>query len=114
MIEKLQFDIPILRPKKQFDTAEFSAIKLKVGYADQGTAAHEALIEGRAATAIEVDISFNEPQTEPRIPAIPGGAELLAYSFTDLIAEKPRAMLQQVVRRRNRRQDVYDPRVQRT
>lgn len=33
---------------------------------------------------------------------------ILAYSLTDLIAEKYRSLLQQVTRNRARRQDVYD------
>ncbi len=37
-----------------------------------------------------------------------GGDKLCAYSLTDLMAEKYRAMLQQVIRNRNRRQDGYD------
>ena len=40
--------------------------------------------------------------------SLTGGEELRAYSLVDLIAEKYRAMLQQVVRNRSRRQDVYD------
>ena len=37
-----------------------------------------------------------------------GGQELFAYGLGDLITEKYRAILQQVPRKRNRRQDVYD------
>jgi len=97
-----------LEPRRQFDGAEFPAIKLKVGYAEIGTPAHKALIEGRAAVTIEVDISFNEPMSQIQVLEMPEGAALHAYSLTDLMAEKFRAMLQQVTRRRNRRQDVYD------
>ena len=97
-----------LEPRNRFDGAEFPAIKIKVGYAQIGTAQHTALIEGRAAVTIDVDISFNEPMAQIQILSMPEGAELHAYSLTDLISEKLRAMLQQVTRRRYRRQDVYD------
>ena len=40
--------------------------------------------------------------------SIPGGAHVQTYALPDLIAEKLRAMLQQPLRHRNRRQDVYD------
>lgn len=95
-------------PRGQFETAQFPALKLKVGYADRGTPAHQALEAGTAATTIEIDISFNEPLSKIQILSMPEGAALSAYSLTDLMAEKLRAMLQQVPRRRNRRQDVYD------
>lgn len=95
-------------PKGLFDTADFPALKLKVGYAAFGTPQHEALIQKKSANTVEVDISFNEPLNFIQVLAIPEGAELCAYSLCDLIAEKYRAMLQQVERRRNRRQDVYD------
>jgi predicted nucleotidyltransferase component of viral defense system len=38
----------------------------------------------------------------------PDGPTVAAYGITDLIAEKLRALLQQVSRNRYRRQDVYD------
>lgn len=57
---------------------------------------------------IDVDISFNEPLSQMQVMELTGGAELLAYSLSELMAEKFRAMLQQKVRNRNRRQDVYD------
>ncbi|WP_321489083.1 nucleotidyl transferase AbiEii/AbiGii toxin family protein [uncultured Hyphomonas sp.] len=104
----LQVHTMRLEPRNQFDGAEFPAIKLKIGYAEIGTPAHRALVEGRAAITIEVDISFNEPMSQIQVLEMPEGAALHAYSLTDLIAEKYRAMLQQVTRRRNRRQDVYD------
>jgi len=36
------------------------------------------------------------------------GHELMAYSLHSVLAEKLRSLLQQPVRKRNRRQDVYD------
>jgi len=36
------------------------------------------------------------------------GHTIHAYGFADLVAEKFRALLQQPLRKRNRRQDVYD------
>lgn len=88
--------------------AEFPALKIKVGHAQAGTSAQRALMAGTAAEIVEIDISFNEPLSEVQVLGMPEGAELCAYSLTDLMAEKFRAMLQQVIRRRNRRQDVYD------
>jgi hypothetical protein len=104
----LQVHSTKLEPKKHFNGAEFPAIKLKIGYATIGTPQHKALIERRAAAVIELDISFNEPIVGLQILSMPEGAELHAYSLFDLIAEKFRAMLQQVTRNRNRRQDVFD------
>jgi len=91
-----------------FEMADFPALKLKIGYAQRGSRQERALIAGQAVNVITVDISFNEPTRAIQILHLTGGGELRAYSLIDLIAEKYRAMLQQVVRNRNRRQDVYD------
>ena len=96
------------QPKGIFEKAKFPALKLKIAYAQRGTRQEKALREGKAPGVIEVDISFNEPMRQIQILQLTGGQELRAYSLIDLIAEKYRAMLQQVTRRRNRRQDVYD------
>lgn len=96
------------QPKKIFAEAEFPALKLKIAYAQRGTKQEKALLEGKTPNVIDVDISFNEPMQQIQILELTGGQELRAYSFTDLIAEKYRAMLQQVPRNRSRRQDVYD------
>ncbi len=85
-------------PKGQFETARFPALKVKV----------RAVRQGQMETYVDVDISFNEPTGAIDVLELIDGDEILAYSLEDLIAEKYRAMLQQVVRRRNRRQDVYD------
>lgn len=97
-----------VEPRRYGFEAEFPALKLKIAYAMAGTPSHAAMLERRAADVVEVDISFNEPLTSLQVLEITGGNELCAYSLTDLIAEKYRAMLQQVIRNRSRRQDVYD------
>ena len=94
--------------RDNFENAEFPALKLKVGYAVRGSRQEKALSEGKAADVVEIDISFNEPTKAIQVLSLTGGEELRAYSLVDLIAEKYRAMLQQVVRNRSRRQDVYD------
>lgn len=96
------------QPKKIFDTAEFPALKMKVGFAERNSKQHEAMLAGKATNILDVDISFNEPLQHTQILGLTDGQELLAYSLIDLIAEKYRAMLQQVERNRSRRQDVYD------
>ena len=99
------------RPKKKkvaFENAEGPALKLKIAYAQRGTPQENALQQGKAPGIIDVDISFNEPVTQIQVLELTGGQELRAYSLVELIAEKYRAMLQQIPRRRNRRQDVYD------
>ena len=96
-------------PKKTiFEKAYFPALKLKIAYAKRGTRQEKALREGKSPRVIDLDISFNESLQQIQVLELTGGQELQAYGLVDLIAEKYRAMLQQVLRRRNRRQDVYD------
>ena len=59
-------------------------------------------------SVMDVDISFNEPLNHVQVLELTGGQALYAYGLIDLIAEKFRALLQQVPRNRYRRQDVYD------
>ena len=95
-------------PKTIFEEAEFPALKFKIASAQRNTQQEKALQEGKAPGLIALDISFNEPLQQIQILKLTGGQELRAYSLADLIAEKYRAMLQQVTRKRNRRQDAYD------
>lgn len=58
---------------------------------------------------VRLDVTFSEPPLQRAdIIDIGDGIELHTYSLVDVIAEKYRALLQQAVRRRARRQDVYD------
>ena len=78
------------------ETAEFPALRMKVAYALRGTRQEKALQRGRAANVIGIDISFNERMGYVQILELTGGQELFAYGLADLIAEKYRAVLQQV------------------
>ena len=95
-------------PNHIFLQAEFPALKLKIAYARRGTNEERALNEGTASSVIDVDISFNEPLNHVQVLQLTGGQELYAYGLVDLVAEKYRALLQQIPRNRYRRQDVYD------
>ena len=95
-------------PNHMFPEAEFPALKLKIAYARRGTNEERALSEGTASSVIDVDISFNEPLNHVQVLELTGGQELYAYGVIDLVAEKYRALLQQIPRNRYRRQDVYD------
>lgn len=96
-------------PKGKFPNANFPALKLKIASAKRRTPQERALRRGKASDVmIDVDISFNEPLPQIQVLKLTGGQELHAYGLADLIAEKFRAMLQQVPRHRNRPQDVYD------
>ena len=96
------------RPNHIFPEAEFPALKLKIAYARRGTNEERALNEGTASSVIDVDVSFNEPLNHVQVLQLTGGQKLYAYGLIDLVAEKYRALLQQIPRNRYRRQDVYD------
>lgn len=56
-----------------------------------------------------MDISFKEPVINVQVLGVGDGAEsIFAYSTEELIAEKLRALVQQKLRNRRRRQDIYD------
>ncbi|CAL4869709.1 hypothetical protein MMA231_04001 (plasmid) [Asticcacaulis sp. MM231] len=94
------------QPKKIFETAEAPALKIKIAFAVRGTDEEKTLNDGKVPRLIEVDISFNEIMNYFQILELTGGAELRAYSLSELIAEKLRSVLQQKERDRNRRQDI--------
>jgi hypothetical protein len=96
------------KPKGDLDKLSFPALEVKIGFAKKGTKQEEALKIGRASGIIKIDISFNESINHTQVLRLPDGRLLLAYGLIDLIAEKYRAIMQQKVRKQNRRQDVYD------
>lgn len=93
-----------------FTDAEFPALSMRIAYATRGTNAHKKLEEGLCPTVLKIDISFREPVHAIQFVRFDAGmpAGMRAYSLEDIIAEKLRALLQQGVRNRNRRQDIYD------
>lgn len=95
-----------VRPKEK--DKNFQTMALRIGYAPKGSKKHKSLLKNNCTDVLEVDYSFNELTQEKEILRICDEESLEAYSFTDLIAEKFRAILQQEVRNRFRRQDPYD------
>ncbi|MCY4225841.1 MAG: nucleotidyl transferase AbiEii/AbiGii toxin family protein [Bacteroidetes bacterium] len=96
--------------KMTISTATFPALKLKITSAKCNTHQEITLQRGKTSNVIiEMDISFNEPLLEQiQIIKLTNEYELLAYGLVDLVAEKYRAVLQQIPCRRRRPQDIYD------
>jgi len=91
------------------EDATFPTIQVKVGYAYKSDRkAHARLQKLKSPKTIQIDYSLNEPIGETEIFEIENGNIIHTYSFVELIAEKFRALLQQEVRNRIRRQDIYD------
>ncbi len=112
IVEELDYDLDCrvqsskLQPKDPNST--YPSIKMTVGYAYKGTPQHKRLLSLQSPDTISIDYSLNE--ATPNIEDLKLNLEegILAYSLTDLIAEKYRSLLQQVSRNRSRRQDVYE------
>lgn len=111
-VEKLDYGIDCriqsYRVKPPSPDATFPTLKLKIGYAykdDQRS--HRRLLAQNSSDIVELDYSFNELTDEIDILTLNEGT-ISAYGFSDLIAEKFRALLQQETRNRYRRQDIYD------
>jgi predicted nucleotidyltransferase component of viral defense system len=98
------------RPRPElFEDADFPALEVRIGSALRNTPQEQLLAEGKAARILLVEISFRDQvyafqELHLEKPAV----GVRAFTLEELIAEKLRALLQQPIRRRNRRQDVYD------
>jgi predicted nucleotidyltransferase component of viral defense system len=99
-----------MRPRiTNFETAAHPALEVTIGSALRGTAEERQLNDGTASQVLRIDMSFNEPAINVETLTIgDDGSTILAYGVEDIIAEKLRALLQQPIRKRTRRQDVYD------
>lgn len=99
------------RPRSDcFSDADFPALNMTIAYARRGTNTYKQLEQGRCPTVLKMEINFREPVHAVQLVRFDTGASTVVrtYSLVDLIAEKLRALLQQEIRNRNRRQDIYD------
>lgn len=98
------------RPKKEgFAALTAPALKLSIGYAVKGTSDARRLEERQSTRILEVDISFKERVINATELVIEDpDVSILAYQYEEIIAEKLRALMQQVIRDRTRRQDIFD------
>ncbi|MDQ8194007.1 nucleotidyl transferase AbiEii/AbiGii toxin family protein [Coraliomargarita sp. SDUM461004] len=97
------------KPRPQgFDKMQFPAIEMKIAHAKRDTRPHERLKRGDCPTTLKVEVSFKEPVEAIELIQLGEDSTIHAYGFAELVAEKMRALLQQVKRDRSRCQDVYD------
>lgn len=96
-----------VQPKGENKTHQ--SLALKIGYANSSNAAQIARLDaGNSPLVVEIDYSFNEAVFDVEVLELDGGATIHSYTLNNVLAEKMRSLLQQPVRKRNRRQDVYD------
>ncbi|OCY13332.1 MAG: hypothetical protein BEV12_24105, partial [Microcystis aeruginosa CACIAM 03] len=95
------------RPEN-FSEYQFPALRVKIGSAQRGTTEEARLITGKASRVLDVEISFRDQVYNFQELNLNGaGVAVRAFTIHELVAEKFRALLQQPIRNRNRRQDVY-------
>lgn len=113
MVEILDYDLDCavqshkVMPASQ-PNATFPSIRLTIGYAYKGTPKHKRLLVRQSPSVISIDYSLNEAMPYVDKVKLTQSDELLVYSLIDLVAEKLRSLLQQEIRGRHRRQDVFD------
>lgn len=96
------------RPSNFID-ADFPALLVRVGSAVRNTSEEARLKNGQASRVLDVEISFRDQvYAFQELHLSNAGAAVKAFTVNEIISEKLRALLQQPIRNRNRRQDVYD------
>ncbi|KJE34220.1 hypothetical protein UF64_15855 [Thalassospira sp. HJ] len=92
-----------------FDEHQFPALLIKIGYATRGSKDEVKLAENKSTNTLELEISFRDQvYAFQELNLTEGMAAVRAFTLHELIAEKLRALIQQPIRNRSRRQDVYD------
>lgn len=87
--------------------ASFPGVEMTIGYAYSGTRKHRTLLRSNCTDVIAVDLSLNEPVHAVEEMPVDGNT-LRIYGFSEAVAEKYRALLQQEEKNKFRRQDVFD------
>lgn len=83
-------------------------LEINIGYAYKGTTNHKHLIRNGCANIVKLDYSYNEINQDIEVLNLIEGSKIQAYSLSDFVAEKYRAIIQQKTRNRIRRQDAFD------
>lgn len=96
-----------VRPSNQ-PQARFPSMCLKIGHAYKGTSKHNRLLENKSPSVVSIDFSLNEETFNLERLEVGEGSIIQVYAYADLVAEKIRALLQQEMRNRYRRQDIFD------
>ena len=97
----------VVRPQDQ-DPRTFPGFEIKIGYADKRRNYSPGAIDRHLQhNTLKIDISLNEVICE-NAPFQLGEFAISIATLNDIIAEKLRAILQQVPRKRNRPGDFYD------
>lgn len=93
-----------------FENADFPALEIRVASASRSNPREvAALEEGRASRVAKVEVSFRDQvYAFQELTLNESQIGVQAFSLTEIVSEKLRALLQQVVRNRYRRQDVFD------
>lgn len=92
-----------------FEEHDFPALLIRIGSAERGTGEEKRLEARRATQVLDIEISFRDQVYAFQELNLTGaGVAVRAFTLHEVIAEKLRALLQQPIRNRNRRQDVYD------
>lgn len=92
-----------------FEAADAPSLAISIASAARGTNEVKRLERRQASQVLWMEVSFKEPvESTQQLAVGNAGTTIKAYARTDLIAEKLRALLQQPIRNRNRRQDVFD------
>ncbi|MFN8591181.1 MAG: nucleotidyl transferase AbiEii/AbiGii toxin family protein [Thermomicrobiales bacterium] len=88
----------------------FVTFEVKVGYAlpDESRLLRRIEHGESSPRVIKVDISVNEPIGEATLFALGPDVHVRVATLEDILAEKLRALLQQPIRNRQRRQDLLD------
>jgi predicted nucleotidyltransferase component of viral defense system len=98
-----------LKVQPKDGNATYPSFNLKIGYASKDNAGGiKRLNAGHSANTVKIDYSFNEETLNVDEVRLEDEESVFAYSLNDVIAEKYRSIIQQVIRNRSRRQDVYD------
>lgn len=97
-------------PRPQgFGEHDFPALLVRIGSARRGTREEERLAAGHASRVLDMEISFRDQvYAYQELNLTDAGVAVRAFTLHELVAEKLRALLQQPIRNRYRRQDVFD------
>lgn len=92
-----------------FEDHDFPALHVHIASAERGSKQDAELQRGRAVRVLKLEITFRDQvYAFQELNLLGCGVAIQSFTLIELIAEKLRALLQQPIRNRYRRQDVYD------